>query len=427
MLVAGISVYAQDGAYTGYTPYSIFGIGDLNSQGSAYNRSMGGVGIATRNKRYLNYMNPAAVTARDTISVLADMSLNINNKVFKQDDIRSANNNVNINDIALSFPIYKSYAAMMVGLSPYSSTGYGYSSILDDPYIVGNTGNAVYYSMGSGSVYRFFAAAGVTFWKRLSLGVEGIGYFGKIEKENKFQFAKSAYSAISSGQTLMLHGLDGKFGLQYEQPIGNKVTVGVGATYSLGSNLKGYVDDYKYSIGASQTDTLRYTRDTLAKSLGSVRIPSEIGVGVSVNYADNWRFEVNYTRSDWTSSGMDSKLGFANVGTSSFGTNIAEAYRAGFEIVPNRNDIRYYYRRIAYRAGVYYQSTYYSLDGNQAKNYGLTLGASLPVFKNFNAVNFAVDLGQRASLANSMIRERYINFTVGFNFHDYWFQKPAYN
>ena len=53
-LFTTLAAYAQDGAYSGYTPYSIFAIGDLMNQGSAYNAGMGGVGIATRNKRYIN-------------------------------------------------------------------------------------------------------------------------------------------------------------------------------------------------------------------------------------------------------------------------------------------------------------------------------------------------------------------------------------
>ena len=85
MILAGSSLYAQDGAYTGFTPYSIFGIGDIFTQGSAYNKSMGGVGIATRNRRYINYLNPAAVTARDSLAFMADMSVSQSNKFFSRE------------------------------------------------------------------------------------------------------------------------------------------------------------------------------------------------------------------------------------------------------------------------------------------------------------------------------------------------------
>ena len=420
---AGVS--AQDGAYTGFTPYSIFGIGDLNQQGSAYNNGMGGVGIATRNNRYLNYLNPAAVTARDSLSFMADMSLAQGNKVMRQGSSTSANNTFNVNNVAISFPIYRS-SAVMFGLAPYSSTGYGYSYILDDPQIVGNTGNAVYYSIGKGSTYRLFAAAGVTFWKRLSLGVEGTMYFGNIEKQSSFTFAKTAYSGIDTDQNLVVRGTGAKFGLQYEQPIGQKLTVGLGATYSLDTQLNGYSEKSLLASGTSQSDTLSFVRDTIGVTTDRISIPSEIGLGISFNYADTWRLEFNYTRSDWTNCGMDIVNCFSVGSASTFGTRISEAYRAGFEIVPNRNDIRYYYKRCAYRVGAYYQTSYYAVDGNQVEDFGITLGASLPVFRYYNAVTFAVGLGQRASMANNMIRERYVNFTVGFNFFDYWFRKPRY-
>ena len=106
MTLAGLSLHAQDGAYTGFTPYSIFGIGDIYTQGSAYNKGMGGVGIATRNKRYINYLNPASITARDSLAFMADMSVNQSNRYFRQGDMSSANNTFNVNSITISVPLF---------------------------------------------------------------------------------------------------------------------------------------------------------------------------------------------------------------------------------------------------------------------------------------------------------------------------------
>ena len=72
LMTVSVSLYAQDGTYGAYSPYSIFGIGDISKEGTAFNKSMGGTGIAMRNRRFINYLNPAAVTARDTLSFMAD-------------------------------------------------------------------------------------------------------------------------------------------------------------------------------------------------------------------------------------------------------------------------------------------------------------------------------------------------------------------
>lgn len=424
-LVAELSLYAQDGAFTGFTPYSIFGIGDIQTQGSAYNLGMGGVGIATRNKRLINYVNPASITARDSLAFMADMSVTQKNTLFTQGDKSSVNNTFNIKNIAITFPITR-HSAVLLGVAPYSSTGYHYSYILDDPSIVGNTGNAVYYSSGNGGTYNVFVSAGVTFWNRLSLGLEGDFLFGKITKENSFSFAKSAYSDIKSGNDLFLRGKSAKVGVQYEQPVSANSSIIIGGTYSTGTVLKGTAEDYRISIGTAQNDTLRYSLDNLGQGKGGVNIPQEFGAGISFNHSDTWKAEINYSRSDWTTSGMDVAKGFSVKGSSSFDTRVSQAVRAGFEIVPNRNDIRYYYKTCTYRLGAYYEDSRFAVDGNQIKDIGLTFGASLPVFRYYNSVTLAVNLGQRGSVTGNMIRERYVNFTVGFNFHDIWFQKFTY-
>ena len=58
---------------------------------------------------------------------------------------------------------------------------------------------------------------------------------------------------------------------------------------------------------------------------------------------------------------------------------------------------------------------------------GITLGMTLPVYQWYNGISIGIDLGQRASTRNNMIRERYATFVIGFNIHDIWFRKIQYN
>lgn len=427
-LIISVSVSAQEGAYGAYSPYSIFGIGDISKEGTAYNKSMGGVGIATRNRRVINYMNPAAVTARDSLSFMADFGLVQNNKMFAQGDLRSGNNTFNVYDFAMTFPIWKS-SAFMVGITPYSDVGYDFSSIEKNPDIIGNTGNITYDSFGTGSIYQAFVGAGVTFWKRLSLGAEMIYYFGNIDKLTNVNFEDESYRSMNGGSELSLRGVTGKFGLQYEQKLGGKVSMIVGATYKMGTGMKGYSKNFRYANMAGYADTLRYSVDTLTK-LG-MRFADEIGVGISIKGGEDWSAEFNYTRSDWRNSGMDTAPGFSVSGDSKFTTTVSSSYRAGFEIVPDRNDIRSYLNRCAYRVGVYYDQSYYKLDGHTVNSMGVTLGVTLPIenensYRKYNGISLGVDIGQKASTRNNLIRERYAMIVIGFNIHDLWFIKNQY-
>jgi hypothetical protein len=402
----------------------VYGIGDISKEGTAYNKSKGGTGIATRNRKFINYLNPAAVTARDSLSFMADFGLVQNNTVFKQGDLKSGHNTFNIYDFVLSFPIYRS-SAFMVGITPYSDVGYDFSSIETDPDIIGNTGNISYDSYGNGSVYQAFFGAGVTLWKKLSLGAEAIYYFGNLDKITKMDYTDQSYRSLNSGSELTVRGVTGKFGLQYEQELGGEVSMTIGATYRMGTNMKGYSTNFRYATQSSVTDSLRHTVDTLGAR--GMRFGDEIGVGIAVSGGEKWSAEFNYLRSDWRKSGFDSAPGFAVSGGSVFSSTVSQSFRAGFEIVPNRNDMRSYLKTCSYRVGAYYDQAYYKLDGNNVNSIGITFGMTLPVFQWHNGITLGVDLGQRSSNRNNMIRERYATFFIGFNIHDLWFRKIQYN
>ena len=414
-----------NGSYGAYSPYSVFGLGDLSREGTAYNKSMGGVGIASNSRRFVNIMNPASVSVRDSSSFMADFGLVQKNTIFRQNDLRSGNNTFNMYNFVISFPVYRS-SALMIGITPFSDIGYDISQKQTNPDIIGNTGNITYNTYGEGSVYQMFIGGGVTFWKRLSIGAEGIYYFGNLDKIYNQDFSNTSYGSLKSGYDLMVRGFTGKFGLQYQQPLGNDLALVFGATYKLQTKMRGKTIYYENKNTAEIVDTLVY-REMNNGVDNNLKIAGELGVGVSIKQGERWSAEIDYMRSDWRSSGLDSNDGYSVYGASVFSSSVSQSFRAGFEIVPNRNDIRYYLRRCAYRVGAYYEQAYYKLDGNRVDSMGLTFGVTLPVFRWYNGLTIGVDIGQRGSLKTNMIRERYVSFVVGFNIFDIWFQKPRYN
>ena len=417
---------AQNEAFTSYSPYSMYGIGDISKLGNAYNKSMGGVGIATRDKRNINILNPAAVTERDVQSFMFDFSIAQGNRYYAQKDMHSSNNTFNINSITMSFPIFKPMA-MYLGIAPYSDIGYKISAWETDKEIIANTGSILNTVQGYGGLYNAFIGTGYHLFKGFSVGGEVDYVFGSLHKDNSFEMASSSHRSISSGYTLTLKALTGKFGAQYAFPVAGEVSAVLGATYKLGTDLKGTVDRFEIqtisSINDSTPSPRTYT-DKLEK--GKVKLASEIGTGIAVKGSDKWTAEINYLRSDWTSSGMDKVVGFANVGNSVFSASASQSVRAGFSYVPNRNDIRYYLRRVTYRAGAYWDQAYCKIDGMDLQAVGITLGATLPVFRWNNGITLGMDFGQRGSKAGNLVRERYVNFHVGINIHDVWFIKTRY-
>ena len=130
-LPSSAQTIAADGSFT---PYSMFGVGSLVRPGTSYNLSMGGIGIGDRNFRYINYINPAAVTERQAQSFMLDFGIEQGNIYYTanpataiggtgSDLLKSVNNTFNMHHIIASFPIWKS-SAFKVGIVPYSNVGY---------------------------------------------------------------------------------------------------------------------------------------------------------------------------------------------------------------------------------------------------------------------------------------------------------------
>jgi len=417
-LLLALPLSAQNGAYNGYSPYSVYGIGDLHAAGTAYNASMGGVGIATRNKRFINTMNPASATARDSLSFMADFGLSGKFSLFTQDDLKGTKTLFNINDFVISFPLWRR-TAVMTGIKPFSDTGFSMAyadKITSGDQSIGYTGNRAYGAYGDGGLNQFFLSASALLWNRLAIGAEYDLYFGTISKYSMSQFSDASYRTQTLGDTLQVRAHTAKFGLQYEQPIGTGKLV-VGATYRLKAKVSGHAVEYS---NISELDLGQHSLDKDGISIGD-----ELGVGLSYARGDKWSMEFDYIRGDWTGSNFDAVRGFRNNGVYSFSTAKTQSFKAGFELTPNRNDIRYFMRRCTYRVGAYMDQSYYQVDGNNITSAGITLGMTVPVYQGYNGITFAIDLGQRG-FGNAFVKENYLGFHVGFNIFDIWFRKPQY-
>ena len=438
-LLCPVALRAQDSdpqAATGYTPYSLFGFGDLLRQGTTYNTMMGGIGIGDRNVRAINILNPAGVTSRELKSFMVDFGLENRNTLYDGNAARSmsptatgvqhsASNTFNMHHIVASFPI-ATVGAFKLGIMPYSTVNYDFTASETSDELISSVGDIRYDRSGRGGFYRAFLGAGFTLFNRLSVGVDGNYYFGKIVRSSSVSFTNaSSYRLLETGWRDNVSCFGAKVGLQYSQPFSRALVATVGVTYDFNTKLRGDQTRFAYATSSNESietvDTIYYDR----YKLENYRIPGEIGAGITLRYSDQWMVGFDYTRQDWR------KVDFGGYPGVDFATGVAQSFRAGFELTPNRYDVRsgfgHFLRRITYRGGLYHERSFMQLGGSPVASTGLTLGFGIPVFRYYNSVNFGVDMGQRGTLKSNQIRERYFLFTVSFNLHDIWFIKPLYN
>ena len=399
-----------------YTPYSLFGIGDLEKHGTAFNKGMGGIGVGVRDSRFINYANPASITERDTLSFMFDFGLNQNNIYSSDSKVKSAFNTANVQNVVFTAPIYKK-SALIVGITPYSNIGYKFQTAETDKELISKYGNIVYQKYGTGTINQLFVGGAMNLFKNFSVGAEFIYYFGALNRYSNVLFSSDpSIRDINTGWDYDINAVSGRVGAQYFGKIAKNTTLTIGATYRFESNMDGDYTRYACATSSSQIDTISLTTTHGYK----VEIPTEFSAGFSVRKKDKWMFGFDYVKQDWNDSFFGETQGI------DFKPSVSTSYKLGVEFIPNRYDIRYYLKRVTYRLGAYYDESYINLNGKQVNAAGITFGMSLPIFRWYNALTWSVDLGQRGSLENNMVRERYVKFNLNFNLHDMWFIKKKY-
>jgi hypothetical protein len=139
------------------SPYSRFGIGDFQMNGSIINSGMGGGGIGMRNDslipQYFNFANPASLTSNKFVSY--EVSLLSNTVQLQNTTDKAIFNRSTLGNFSLAFPVTKWWGAGF-GLVPYSSVGYNVSTSdsLD------GIGPVTYKYEGSGGVNQVFLSNG---------------------------------------------------------------------------------------------------------------------------------------------------------------------------------------------------------------------------------------------------------------------------
>ncbi|MDX9782381.1 MAG: hypothetical protein RBT35_05300 [Bacteroidales bacterium] len=418
-MLSGVAAVSQTTDANNYfTPYSIFGVGNIARQGTTFNKSMGGIGIGVKENRVINYLNPAAISFRDTLAFMLDFGVESNHNYFKSAEASSANNGFNMQNFVFSFPIYKK-SAMVLGITPYSSVGYKFQEWETDPEMINELGSVLYSRYGTGGINKVFLGTSMVFLKNFSVGAELVYFFGTIDRYSNINFSNSeSFRSIKTGTDFMISSFTGKAGLQYSYEPDKDNSLTIGATYMLGSKLKGESVKYAFTTPVTgEADTVFYN---LSRATG-LEIPAEIGVGASYRKRDKWMLGMDFTYQDWSKTTLPATPGVAFQPSSSW------AVKVGGEFIPNRYDVRYYLKRVSYRMGAYYDRSYISLNGKQVNSVGITIGANLPVYRWYNSVGISLDMGQRGSLKNGMVRERYIMLNLNISLYDIWFQKYRYD
>lgn len=412
-LLGSLGVQAQEqNSLNTYSPYSIYGFGDLAQPCMAHTRGLGGISQGMRDMYQIDYLNPASATAQDSFSFLMNFGGEQTNMYIKNSDQFTSNNSMNFNHIAIAFPIRK--VGVQLVLAPYSYVGYDMQERLLDDYTILNRGDVRYIYRGEGGFNRVLLNTAYALNKNLSVGLSSQYFFGSLNRYYNLAFLDDpTYSSQLNNTKTKISAFVFSFGAQYYKKFnGNNLTVG--ATYQPRQKLTTRLNQ----LSTIESDILADTVGVYAVTKASSFLPHQLSVGFTLAAPDRWLVGMDMEYAAWKQAvlyGDPGKMG--NTFT----------IRMGGSFTPNRYDVRYFTKRMTYRGGVRYGQLPTIINGQRVQDMAISIGLGLPFrTRSITFLNLSAEYGMRGKTSNGMLKENYFSIAASFTFWDRWFLKYKY-
>jgi hypothetical protein len=422
-----LGVKAQSTATTS-SPYSRYGIGDINPMLMPQNEAMGGIGVATNRINGFFSVNPLNPASNAYIGLtVIDIGLYGNfNTLEKSGQTSQSNANFRLSHIAFGIPVSKR-SAITFGLMPYSEVGYNYRQVSPNfgTGLPSDTSAVNYLYSGDGGLSRLFFGYGFGIGKHLSIGANVSYIFGNL-KETQSTEVPTLPAVLNSRieQNNSINGFNYDYGIQYSVDFSQRKHLTFG--YSASANTKlntvntyivsSYYRDANGDEGIA-TDSLINTKQSSAK----IQLPMINRFGISFQNDGKFLIGADYTMSNW------SKLTIAGANQ---GLRDSKTLNVGGQFTPNINSLSNYFASADYRLGFIYDQTYLNVNSTDIKRYAATFGVGLPLRANntsFYKINIGAEVGRRGTLVNGLVKENYINVNLSFTLNDKWFQKYRFD
>lgn len=243
LVLVAFTAHAQNpSVLSTISPYSRYGIGDFQFNGSLINNAMGGGGIGLRSDslipQYVNLANPASLTAHPLVNYEIGLT---SNTVKVESATASGNfNRSTLSHFTMAFPVTKYWGAAF-GLVPYSTVGYNVS----DTATIDNIGATTFKYEGSGGVSQVFLA-------------NGFRPFGWMPRRFVLSDSYDALRAANDTNAI-------KSKMRFRNNMSN-ISIGVNVSYLFGSLINIRRDVFPDSLNTFNTKITKYTtfRDVYA-------------------------------------------------------------------------------------------------------------------------------------------------------------------
>tara|TARA_B100001250_G_C19765966_1_gene774762 strand:- start:295 stop:1560 length:1266 start_codon:yes stop_codon:yes gene_type:complete len=396
------------------SPYSRFGLGDLQQSVFPEFNAFGGASAALSDSKTLNPNNPATYTFFATNSFLLSTGGRHQTTEIQNATAQQTVNNNSFSHLVLGFPLGRKIGASF-GMIPFSSTGYEMSTNLvdDDPShkVIAN-----YY--GDGGISKLYFGGAFELSNDLSVGINASYLFGGLNRRKQLVYNDESFLNSRSNSKINLRGYYYELGILYKKELNEDDKFSIGITANNKSLIRAKKTELVESFEFS--GLLEIPKDTFVNSTdwGDITLPQYITVGFSYNKDKRWLFVADYSIQNWAEYRVFKES-----------DNLVNSIQlcGGVQYTPEHNSITKYYKRMNYRIGASYSNTPLQFEDNQLKEMSVSFGFGIPVKKSRTKYDFSCTLGQRGTTENNLIKEQFVRLGLSISYDGFWFEKRKYD
>jgi hypothetical protein len=423
-LLVGSSMLAQNQTYS---PFSRFGIGEINGATSGFQKLSLGSDLAFTSKQLLNFTNKASLPSLQ--SPVFDVSFAYNSTQLKNSEGTQGLTSGAIGGLILALPLNKGFAASLA-ITPVSSVGYKSTSTLTQDSIQGQVINE-----GSGGIndaqatvaYNFFEGQDSSYF---GLSVTAAYTFGSINRDRSIEFTDSYFKNTRNSTVLSVSDVRFEFGMLYSRYLSAKSKLGLGIVYTPAAKMNRSYNDLMqhYTTNGVGTESFKDTVRYINESTGEVTLPSVFNIGLSYELDKKLILSASLKTSKWsdfsqTINGVETNLGNTDLSEIAFGVR----YKPSAKNTLNESVLK----QSTLSVGARLSNGYVSIEGEDVAAKAVSLGLSIPLRRSSSNSFFhlGTEFGSRGE--TDLIQENYVKVFFGLSISpksvDKWFYKRKYN
>lgn len=385
------------------SPYSVLGIGDLET--SYYNRytGMANSSVALSDNRYINNSNAASLSDLIPRFYTFEVSGRFQHVLYTGAGVDPTSNQTSdfqMKRLNLAAKITKRWGSSL-GLLPFSSASYNFSSTKS----LGGTpllATATY--DGEGGINQFYWANGYRITKNTSIGITSSILFGSLTQTENLQ-SGADLNALVTTKSDFLHNFYFNFSLLSKLKLNKHWMSSYGITFTPRTSL---ISQESINVKDNLGNTIKST----TTNNGYFDLPVSINAGIAVVKDDKYTYTINARNDSW------SNLNYSGQGYQLVNSNRVSL---GFQSANlKRNYYNQAYEKGFFQLGLYAGNSYLKINNEQLTDFGASVGYGRNSFRSPLGWVASLAVGRQGSQNTNILSQNYVKLTLTLSYLDFF-------